>query len=166
MSVSSISSHGAVYSVRKLLTSWLRPVEMFGPDWYARTVSTGTGPLTTRSRTEAANSARTVPPCTYPATTSGIAFQVRHPAVIPDLNRQAEQSLNCRRLKTRHPERPRTAVIQAAHLIEPFRVHHPARSLSLRWRHRVKLLIDVKPQFLSKPGPRVILHVRHAVSCR
>ena len=64
MSVSHMNSHAAFCRVRKLSTTWLRAVEMFGPDWNVRMLSSGVLPSSAIEISDAQNSARTVPPCT------------------------------------------------------------------------------------------------------
>ncbi len=61
MSVSHISSHGARWFRRKSSVILLRAVEMFGPDSYVSTESSGVLPSITAEIRDAQNSARTKP---------------------------------------------------------------------------------------------------------
>ena len=69
MSVSHMNSHGGSRgSSRNFRATMFLAWEMFGPDPTASTASTGTGPSMHAASSDAQNSARTVPPCTYPIT--------------------------------------------------------------------------------------------------
>src|SRR6516165_4340354 len=87
MSVSHMNSHGAPVS-RNFRATMFRPWEMFGPDPTASTESTGTGPSMHAASSDAQNSARTVPGCTYPITQwSATARFLSRVQVIPLLDR-------------------------------------------------------------------------------
>src|SRR6266705_5409083 len=74
MSVSHMNSHGARgWSSRNSCTSEFRALEILGPDLIDKISATLSGDCRVCS-SDSQNSVRTVPPCTYPMTTSAIRY--------------------------------------------------------------------------------------------